>query len=128
MKICLNGPTVVDMDTNGISATLESGFGDLTFTSITAYNEYDMVRTVNDVDQTNLLLAQFVDTQKGDSFSQEVRLASPSGQRFEWLVGGYYQEGTFERGDRGQVPTFYTFTSDCSAAFPSTAIRACSIL
>jgi iron complex outermembrane receptor protein len=35
-----------------------------------------------------------------------VRLASPSGGTFEWLLGTYYLDSSFERGDRGRTAMF----------------------
>jgi outer membrane receptor protein involved in Fe transport len=88
------------------SATVTADLGLATVTSITGWSQYKSGLLATDIDQVSLPLFTFRDTQQGDTFSQEVRLVSPSGGTFEWLVGGYYLDTSFERGDRGQAPMF----------------------
>jgi outer membrane receptor protein involved in Fe transport len=105
-RYCLNAANYVSMTTKSIAATFETSVGGNSLTSVTAYQEYDMLRSSDDVDQTLLLLARMEDTQAGENFSQELRFASPSSEVFEWLVGAYYFNSKFERGNRGQTPFF----------------------
>jgi len=85
---------------------LTADLGLATLTSITAWSQYKSELLATDIDQVSLPIITLRDTQAGESFSQELRLASPSGGTIEWLVGGYYLDTKFERGDRGQTAMF----------------------
>jgi iron complex outermembrane recepter protein len=89
-----------------VSGTLTADLGLATLTSITAWSQYKSELLATDIDQVSLPLFTFHDTQAGESFSQELRLVSPSGGTVEWLVGGYYLDTKFERGDRGRTAMF----------------------
>jgi outer membrane receptor protein involved in Fe transport len=105
-KICTTDPFRSESSFDMVSATLNAGIGELTLTSITAWSQYDSELLATDIDQVSLPIVTFNDTQEGQSFSQELRLVSPSGGRFEWLVGGYYLWSEFARGDHGDTPMF----------------------
>lgn len=63
--------------------------GDLTLTAITGYERYD-VRGPSDTDYTPLEISrQYLDA-SSSQWTQEVRLASPQGDRFNWIAGLYY--------------------------------------
>ncbi len=89
----------------GIAGEANLELGDFTATSITAYRRWDAIDN-NDADRTPLPI---LDLNQGDvdqrQFSQELRLASPSGRRLEYVLGLFYfdqqivnnsiQQGTF---------------------------------
>jgi iron complex outermembrane recepter protein len=77
------------LDTIGTSlkATYELGFAEVT--SITAY-EYADYQRAEDTDATPLAILHIDNDDRFSQFSQELRLASPSGRRFNWIVGGFY--------------------------------------
>lgn len=104
--ICTTDPNRSSSETDFISATLTADMGFATLTSITGWSQYQSDLLATDIDQVALPLITFRDTQAGDSLSQEVRLVSPSGGQFEWLVGGFYLDTSFERGDRGRTAMF----------------------
>jgi outer membrane receptor protein involved in Fe transport len=61
-----------------------------TLTSITAYRVFDENQTI-DSDFVNLELATPNTTIQGyDTFTQEIRFASPGGDEVDWIVGAYY--------------------------------------
>ncbi|MFD1611102.1 TonB-dependent receptor [Sphingomonas tabacisoli] len=80
-----------------------------TLTSITAYRKYrnfgkrdgDFIDTVYNIAGGNQL--DDFGPQPSKTFTQEIRLASPGHQTFEYVVGGFYynakQQRTFERDD-----------------------------
>jgi iron complex outermembrane recepter protein len=100
--ICTTDPNRSDSVNDMASATLTADLGGATL----AWSQYESGLLATDIDQVSLPLASFRDTQAGETFTQEVRLASPSGGAFEWLVGAYYLDSSFERGDRGQTAMF----------------------
>ncbi|WP_243391679.1 TonB-dependent receptor, partial [Pseudohalioglobus lutimaris] len=71
--------------------TIDWAIGDHTLTSITGYATYEY-RDVCDCDFAALPLIQVDANEDYDQFSQEVRLTSPGGETFDYIVGFYYQE------------------------------------
>ncbi|MEJ6011911.1 TonB-dependent receptor [Novosphingobium aquae] len=104
--ICTTDPNRSSSSSDMLSGTFNAKLGGVTLTSITAWSQYKSELLATDIDQVSLPLVTFRDTQAGESFSQELRLVSPSGGTFEWLVGGYYLDTKFERGDRGRTAMF----------------------
>ena len=83
------------------SLQLDASLGDYTLTSITAYRNYKN-REIRDGDwlpQAYIGLAQLHDDgpQRGDTFSQEVRLTSPGGKLLDYVVGAYYSHAFSQR-------------------------------
>jgi iron complex outermembrane receptor protein len=66
-----------------------------TLTSISAFRDYDFKR-VGDDDGSPLDGFISPVTESTWQFSEELRLASPSGQRFEWVAGAYYLKSKLE--------------------------------
>ncbi len=98
-------PEYTNVDYRLYNATLDFDLGFATLTSSTSYNEFDSpFRSDLTTLYSPLLTAilgvpnEFLQNQTTayDKFTQEFRLASPSNDRFEWLVGAYY---TREEGD-----------------------------
>ena len=96
------------------NATLNWDLHFAQLTSISSYQDFSN-NTVEDLtDYIGVYLGLFGGTGPGQAdfdenyrlqkFTQEVRLASPSGQRFEWMVGGYY---THETGSNQEVFNAY---------------------
>lgn len=104
--ICTTGPARSKSSSDMLSGTLTADLTFATLTSITAWSQYKSELLATDIDQVSLPLITFRDLQAGGSFSQEVRLVSPSGGSFEWLAGGYYLHTDVERGDRGRKAEF----------------------
>src|SRR3546814_8236858 len=68
--------------------------GGMTLTSITAYRKTD-TGFLTDREFTALpILSSGLDTDESQ-FTQELRLASPGGETFDWVVGAYYFERDF---------------------------------
>jgi iron complex outermembrane receptor protein len=94
----------------GVSLQADLDVGDLgTLTSISAYRNYrnfgirdgDFIDTVYNIGGGNQL--DDFGPQPSKTFTQEIRLTSPGGQRFEYVIGGFYynakQQRTFQRDD-----------------------------
>ena len=131
-------PGTVDTNT-GVSATIDWRIGDHTLTSITAYRNWRN-RQLRDGDfgsqsgqyvaaanATTPAASQNID-QRDDGqlnfkqYSQEIRLASPSGGRFEYVLGGFFwwtnEDDSFIRQD--------TLCSASTLAIDATGFRPCS--
>lgn len=128
------------VDTNaGVSATIDWRIGDHTLTSITAYRNWRN-RQLRDGDfgsqsgqyvavanPTTPAASQNID-QRDDGqldfqqYSEEIRLASPSGGRFEYVLGGFFwwtnEDDSFIRSDN--------FCATSTLAIDATGFRPCS--
>ncbi|WP_336987095.1 TonB-dependent receptor [Altererythrobacter aquiaggeris] len=88
-----------------LNANLE--LGEHTLTSVTGYLDYSVDETI-DVDFTNLPLLDGT-TQSEDyrQFSQELRIASPGDQPFNYIAGVYYQNTKLAVTDHVQFNPFF---------------------
>ena len=92
-------PLPYDFSTTGVSAQMDYRFDFGTLTSITGYREYDDYN-INEYGGAGLVsffggpvIAPFFTsarTQNHDQISEEVRLASPTGSKLDYVVGAYY--------------------------------------
>jgi outer membrane receptor protein involved in Fe transport len=87
------------------NATLTANFklGDYTLTSVSGYVSYDFVETC-DCDYTAApIFSVFID-EEYEQFSQEIRLVSPVGEKFDWLGGLFYQTSELSFDDNIKIP------------------------
>jgi iron complex outermembrane recepter protein len=106
-----NLTTRTEEESFGFSLQGDLSLGDFTLTSITAYREFDNreVREGDFLDRTAPFVgngfAQLHDDgpQTSSTFTQELRIASPSGQRFEYVAGLFYYEADAVRVFRRDV-------------------------
>ncbi len=92
-------PLPYDFSTTGVSVQMDYRFNFGTLTSITGYREYDDYN-INEYGGAGLVsffggpvIAPFFTsarTQNHDQISEEVRLASATGSRLDYVVGAYY--------------------------------------
>lgn len=88
-KVVVNTDPKSTIVGKGISAQADYDFGFARLTSITAYrNQFNS--SAEDVDFTGADLANRNDRVRTKTFTQEVRLASSGGGRFNWLLGAFY--------------------------------------
>ena len=84
-----------DNDTDNWALNFNYYMGEYTITSVTGWSEY----SYTDGCDCDWLPLQFIsrdDDQDFEQFSQEIRLASPTGGFFEYIAGAYYEESTLE--------------------------------
>ncbi len=104
--VCTTTPYRSSSSTDIATATLSIKLGANTLTSITAWSNYSSKQVQDDADELQIPLLGFHDYQSGDTLTQEIRIASPGGEKIDWLAGAYYLHSTFARGDDGHAPTF----------------------
>ena len=93
----------------GVSAQADVALGNNTLTSITAYRKWDNteIRDGDWLPQAYVGFTQLHDSgpQTSNTFSQEIRLTSPSNQTVSYVLGAYYSRAysrrTFTRTDIG---------------------------
>ena len=99
-SININSPLFNNTEDWGVSAQIDYDLEWARLTSITAYREWE-IGFNSDVDTKPFLTStpslffeisfdRFSSFRDLEQFSQELRLASPSGQTFEWVVGAFY--------------------------------------
>ena len=100
--VCRNfaGNTTLDANEATLIATYEFADG-YELTSLTSWDEYEMTKEL-DADQLNVHLLDFNDRQAGDAVQQELRIASPTGETFDWLSGAFYYQSDSKRGGWGR--------------------------
>jgi len=85
-----DGRAFNDQKTWGASVEANKELPGLTLTSITAYREFHVLDN-NDADGSSLSLLNVNNAdQKQQQFTQELRIASPTGQRLEYVAGLFY--------------------------------------
>lgn len=92
----------------GISVQVDHNMSDYALTSITAWREWENTE-IREGDFTSIggtipqpvfgvpFQLHDLGPQEWQQFSQELRIASPSGQRFQWLLGAFYWDQESER-------------------------------
>ena len=128
----VNAPVFNNSEQWGVSgkAELDMG-GGYTLTSISAYRWYDFVNNLDvdllDLEDPQLGVITFdlnSGTTKITQFSQEVRLASPQGPPFDFVLGGYAFlldiDRTFQRRFEILLPLFGGFQINQSGRFDAT--------
>ncbi len=80
-------------DTFEAALTLEQEIGDHDLTVILANSAYDFLREC-DCDFSPTDIVRFDDTEDFEQTSLEVRLTSPQGEPFEYILGAYYQDSS----------------------------------
>jgi len=94
----LPGAGSYDTTIQAYSAILNGKLGDVSLISVTGYNEYkytnseDFTYAFGDYSMRFFGVPGALLNNVGESktFSQEVRASIPIGQKFEWLIGGFY--------------------------------------
>lgn len=84
------GQEVSENDNASFTLTVDCALGEYTLTSISGYSEYQY-HDHQDVDFSPLELLTQVQDQDFDQWSQEIRLISPLGEKFDFIGGLYYQ-------------------------------------
>lgn len=75
--------------------TADWDVGDHTVTAVTGFADYDFT-DICDCDFAALPLIQVDAAEEYKQFSQEIRVTSPLGEKFEYIFGGYYQESDLD--------------------------------
>ncbi len=101
--------------------TANYDWNDHTITSITGYVEYDTFEIL-DVDYTHLdILDGTNQSEAYEQFSQEIRIASPGGERLDYIAGIFYQDDDLKVTDDVYLGQFIRTFSNALLQNPATA-------
>jgi outer membrane receptor protein involved in Fe transport len=90
-------------DTDEYLLNVDWRIGEHTLTAITGYSKYSFDELC-DCDFTGGNVFSVTMGEKFDQTSQEIRLASPTGQTVDYIVGAYYEKADLEFVDTIQLP------------------------
>lgn len=79
-----------DTEADLAGLTINWDLGGVTLTSLTGYAQYDTL-DLSEGDRTPLEILNTRLSEDFEQWTQEIRLASPADQQFEWIAGVYYQ-------------------------------------
>jgi iron complex outermembrane receptor protein len=88
-------PDSSDNDLTNMVLNVDWTVGELTVTSVTGWSEYQYIDGA-DVDWLPLQFISRDDDQTFEQFSQEIRIASPGGEFFDYVAGAYYDQSDLE--------------------------------
>ncbi|MEO0436411.1 MAG: TonB-dependent receptor [Pseudomonadota bacterium] len=88
-------PDSSDNDITNFVLNVDYQIGELTLTSVTGWSEYQYIDGA-DVDWLPLQFISRDDDQTFEQFSQEIRIASPGGEFFDYVAGFYYDQSDLE--------------------------------
>jgi iron complex outermembrane recepter protein len=100
-RIAQNLVTATEEKSWGVSMQADIELGSHTLTSITSYRGWDNleIRDGDWLDRPYVGLNQLHDRgpQTSKTFTQEIRISSPTGQFLEYVIGGYYSKADSDR-------------------------------
>ena len=100
-RIAQNLVTATEEKSWGVSMQADIELGSHTLTSITSYRGWDNleIRDGDWIDRPYIGLNQLHDRgpQTSKTFTQEIRISSPTGQFLEYVIGGYYSKADSDR-------------------------------
>jgi iron complex outermembrane receptor protein len=113
----------------GVSMQADLGLGDQTLTSITAYRKWDNteIRDGDWLPQAYVGFIQLHDNgpQTSNTFSQELRLTSPSNQTISYVLGAYYSHAYSQRTfTRNVIQCTATTTAPANTLIPCGSVNA----
>jgi iron complex outermembrane receptor protein len=89
-NVCLDGPSSATVESYGVSTQIDIPLGGYTLTSITADRQYVFDGNIDSDSVNRNFLSQNSNSEYDNQASEELRIASPSGQRLEYVAGLYF--------------------------------------
>lgn len=86
-----------DQEYDNVTLAIDHDFEAGSFRSISAYQSYDYVHQFHGADQGAVNLFRATRKERYSGFSQEFRFVSNPGERFDYILGAYYEDSGLER-------------------------------
>jgi iron complex outermembrane receptor protein len=99
-----DGPELSDNKVENYTLTVDYELDSLTLTAITGLVGYEFDEEY-DGDFTGAPIFEGRGREKYDQFSQEFRLASPGGEKVDWIAGAFYQTSEIDFSDAAIFPS-----------------------
>lgn len=119
-----------------VDVTAEINFGSFDFISISSFLDRDLLVSRDSSalagsvsvdleypDSTVLTPANLRDTTKLEQFTQEIRIASTTDTKLQWLIGAFYSDTSRDYGQRIPIPGYDAVTDMVLGAGTSDAVR-----
>lgn len=95
-----------EVDTSLTAINIEYQWGEYTINSVTGFSSSEL-EELNPSAGTPYPTANTAQIEDYDSFSQELRITSPTGGAVEWLAGFYYESNEYELTEQINVNDFF---------------------
>ncbi|WP_373095902.1 TonB-dependent receptor [Zhongshania sp.] len=86
-------------DSHDLSASMEYVFDSVTVNLLAGYEKYQADLDYANASQMPYQIVSFLDSQAGESSSWEFRLTNNDAAEFSWIVGAFYYQNDYTRGD-----------------------------
>ncbi|MGH1372713.1 MAG: TonB-dependent receptor [Cellvibrionaceae bacterium] len=86
-----NEDNSMSFDSDNAVLKLDYDFGEFTLTSVTGFSQYEYREDNYDADASEVALISIDMSEDFEQFSQEIRLTSPGGETFDYILGAFYQ-------------------------------------
>ncbi|MEO0368258.1 MAG: TonB-dependent receptor [Pseudomonadota bacterium] len=96
LTVSYNVDPINELDNSGISMQIDHEFENFALTSITSFRNVDSFFAI-DADFTSAAVITNDISTEIDTFSQEIRLTSTSGDSVDWMVGGYFFDESIDQ-------------------------------
>jgi iron complex outermembrane receptor protein len=106
-NLCSVETNKLDLEAEDLTLLVEHSFANgWTIRSTTSADRYEILRIEDDAIQLFAPMLFYHDAEEGRSLQEEVALVSADNTDFVWLVGGFYYQNVYQRGDGGNEPMF----------------------
>lgn len=86
-----NEDNSMNFDSDNVVLKVDYDIGEFTLTSVTGYSQYEYREDNYDGDSSEVALISIDMSEDFEQFSQEIRLTSPGGETFDYILGAFYQ-------------------------------------
>lgn len=107
-----------EVDTDLTALNIEYQWGEYTVNSVTGWANSE-VNELNPSAATPIPQANTMQEEDFESFSQELRITSPTGNTIEWLAGLYYEESDYDLTEQINVNDYYLLAPFATGSFGS---------
>lgn len=128
-KTYVNNQNFLSLDSENYSIQVNHSIGEYELTYIGGYSEYESSAS-NDADFSALEYISDDSSEDYDQVSHEIRLASPIGETFEYMLGAYYidRELEYSRFADGSYDFFDVVASDFNPGGPQNFMPPAALL
>ena len=87
-----------EVENSGISVQIDHDYENFALTSITSFRNVDSFSNIDSDFSSAAIITNEINTDI-DTFTQEIRLTSTNGDKFDWMVGGFFFDESLDYSD-----------------------------